>query len=279
AADGRARAAAAGLDRGVRRAARRRLPGAVRALPLARADARRRRVARPGPGRRARRVAARRGLPRDDVLPAGTRAGRAGGGAVMRMQRPSAGARAGQAAGGATMRMWRSPGGADAGRRDRGRERWRHAREPSRRSRARGRRGFTLIELLVALAVAGVVALAAQHVLAAALDARARSRTQRELALSGAARRAALESWLRAATLSVPDARFIGRPGGDAAWPADELVLAVADAGALHPGPHRIRVWVDRNPAAAPENGLIAELLPLPAGVAPPDTLVLAPAA
>ena len=197
----------------------------------------------------------------------------------MRMQRPSAGARAGQAAGGAMMRMWRSPGGADAGRRDRGRERWRHAREPSRRSRARGRRGFTLIELPVALAVAGVVALAAQHVLAAALDARARSRTQRELALSGAARRAALESWLRAATLSVPDARFIGRPGGDAAWPADELVLAVADAGALHPGPHRIRVWVDRNPAAAPENGLIAELLPLPAGVAPPDTLVLAPAA
>jgi len=139
--------------------------------------------------------------------------------------------------------------------------------------------GFTLVELLVALAVAGIVALAAQQLLATALDARARSRTQRELALSAAARRAALEAWLRGATLSVPGEPFIGRPGGDVGWPADELVFAVADAGALYPGPHRIRVWVDRNPALAPEDGLAVELLPLPAGSGPADTLVLAPAA
>ncbi len=139
--------------------------------------------------------------------------------------------------------------------------------------------GFTLVELLVALAVAGIVALAAQQLLATALDARARSRTQRELALSAAARRAALEAWLRGATLSVPGEPFIGRPGGDVGWPADELVFAVADAGALYPGPHRIRVWVDRNPALAPEDGLAVELLPLPAGSAPADTVVLAPAA
>ena len=170
-------------------------------------------------------------------------------------------------------------------RRDRGHDgsrTWRDgscgSRDPWRRARSCDRRGFTLVELLVALAVAGVVALAAQQVLAAALDARARSRTQRELALSAAARRAALESWLRAATLSVPDAPFIGRPGGDAVWPADELTFVVADAGALYPGPHRIRVWLGRGPAAA-ASGLIVELLPLPAGLAPADTLVLAPAA
>lgn len=152
-------------------------------------------------------------------------------------------------------------------------------RADSRRARCHRVRGFTLVELLVALAVAGIVALAAQQVLATALDARARSRTQRELALSAATRRAALEAWLRAATLSVPGVSFIGRPGGDVGWPADELVFAVADAGALYPGPHRIRVWVDRNPALAPDDGLIVELLPLPAGGAPADTLVLAPAA
>src|SRR5690606_41986700 len=39
------------------------------------------------------------------------------------------------------------------------------------------------------------------------------------------------------------------------------------------------RVWVDRNLALAPDDGLIVELLPLPAGGAPADTLVLAPAA
>ncbi|HEY8468375.1 MAG TPA: prepilin-type N-terminal cleavage/methylation domain-containing protein [Longimicrobiales bacterium] len=181
--------------------------------------------------------------------------------------------------------MRRLSGCAGAGRRDRGRDgsrTWRdgacHSRGPWRRARGRGRRGFTLVELLVALAVAGVVALTAQQVLAAALDARARSSTQRELALSAAARRAALESWLRAATLSVPDAPFVGRPGGDAAWPADELAFVVADAGALYPGAHRIRVWLGRDPAAA-ASGLIAELLPLPVGLAPADTLVLAPAA
>lgn len=151
-------------------------------------------------------------------------------------------------------------------------------RAPGLRSRAHVR-GFTLVELLVALAVAGIVALAAQQVLATALDARARSRTQRELALSAPARRAALEAWLRAATLSVPDAPFIGRTGGDVGWPADELAFAVADAGALYPGPHRIRVWLDRNPAIPPDDGFVVELLPLPAGSAPADTVVLAPAA
>jgi len=140
-------------------------------------------------------------------------------------------------------------------------------------------RGFTLVELLVALAVAGGVALAAQQVLATALDARARSRTQRELALSAAARRAALEAWLRAATLSVPGAPFLAMRRDDGGMRTDELTFAVADAGALYPGPHRIRVWVDRNPAISPDDGLVVELLPLPAGSGPADTVVLAPAA
>jgi prepilin-type N-terminal cleavage/methylation domain-containing protein len=139
--------------------------------------------------------------------------------------------------------------------------------------------GFTLVELIVALAIAGFVALAAQQVLATALDARARSRTQRELALSASARRGALEAWLRAATLSVPGAPFIAVRRDEGGSRADELTFAVADAGALYPGPHRIRVWVDRNPAIPPDDGLVVELLPLPAGSAPADTLVLAPAA
>src|SRR5690606_36253086 len=250
-----------------------RVPLAVRTLPLARAAAPRRRRARARAGRRAGRVAAGRVLARDCILPAGARAGRAGGGAVRRgrlrgaaRRRPSASPLSGASEG----RLYRRRAGARAGS---------PMRAPGPGMRRTSVGGFTLVELLVALAVAGIVALAAQQPLATALDARARSRTQRELALSSAARRAALEAWLRGATLSVPGEPFIGRPGGDVGWPADELVFAVADAGALYPGPHRIRVWVDRNPALAPEDGLAVELLPLPAGSGPADTLVLAPAA
>src|SRR5690606_24621990 len=160
-AHGRAGAAAAGLDRGVRRrAARRRVPLAVRTLPLARAAAPRRRRARARAGRRAGRVAAGRVRARDCILPAGARAGRAGGGAVRRgrlrgaaRRRPSASPLSGASEG----RLYRRRAGARAGS---------PMRAPGPGMRRTSVGGFTLVELLVALAVAGIVALAAQQLLA-----------------------------------------------------------------------------------------------------------------
>lgn len=141
----------------------------------------------------------------------------------------------------------------------------------------RGRRaaGFTLVEMLVALAVAGLVVAAGRAALAAVEDASARSRAARESALGAVAVRTTLQEWLRSA-----HAFFAGVNRAEGMIPRDEVVFAVADAGALRPGAHRIRLWIQPEGYGA-AHGLLAELTPLsgPAGAAPAETIPLVPAA
>jgi prepilin-type N-terminal cleavage/methylation domain-containing protein len=139
-------------------------------------------------------------------------------------------------------------------------------------------RGFTLAELLVALALTGLVVAAAHGALTAVADGAARSRAAREPVVAGAGGRALLESWLRAAGLPEGAGPFQGTHPNNPI-PADELSFAVVDAGALRPGPHRVRLWVDRDPLT-PGRGLLAEVTPiLGGGTAVAETLAIAPLA
>jgi hypothetical protein len=129
------------------------------------------------------------------------------------------------------------------------------------------------VEVMVALVVSGLVLSAAYAILGAVGDGRARAADTRGAALPGPAARAALDGWLRAAALPEGAGPFVGLDGGDLP-PRDALSFAVEDGGALHPGPRRIRLWVQ------PGAGLLAEVAPLrPLDGEPPDTLALAPAA
>lgn len=139
--------------------------------------------------------------------------------------------------------------------------------------------GFTLAELLVALAVTGLVIVAAHAALATLGDAATRARTARQPVLAGAATRAMLEGWLRSATLADGSGPFWGADRSEGREAMDELVFSVMDGGALHPGPQRIRIWVDRDPLNALQ-GVLAEVRPLPGRYsAPPETLAIAPSA
>lgn len=128
-------------------------------------------------------------------------------------------------------------------------------------------RGFTLIEMLVALAVTGVVVVGAHAALGALRDASDRARSTRQRVFAGANIRATLESWLRATTFVFEPPRAGSTPDA-----SDELVIAVHDAGALRPGPHRIRLWVDPGSGSS-RAGLRAEITPLADGRATPETI------
>lgn len=140
-------------------------------------------------------------------------------------------------------------------------------------------RGLTLLELLVALTVTGLVVLAAHAVLTSVTDAWARARTTRERTMAAATARATLEHWLRAATLLPGAGPFQGRRYRAGRHPLDELTLAVGDAGTLWPGPHRVHLWIARDPLT-PTRGLVAELRPLvDSTLALPETLAVVPEA
>lgn len=125
----------------------------------------------------------------------------------------------------------------------------------------------------MALVVSGLVLSAAYAILGAVGDGRGRAVAMRGRVLPGPAARAALDGWLRAASLAEGAGPFVGLDGGDG-LSGDALSFAVEDGGALHPGPRRIRLWVQ------PGAGLMAEVAPLRAlDGEPPDTLALAPAA
>jgi hypothetical protein len=126
---------------------------------------------------------------------------------------------------------------------------------------------------MVALVVAGLVLSSAYAVVGAVADARTRTDAGRAEALPGPAARAALEGWLRSAALLEGAGPFIGLEG-EGVPPRDALSFTVEDGGTLHPGPRRVRLWVERG------RGLLAEVASLrPADGEPPDTLVIAPAA
>ena len=128
-------------------------------------------------------------------------------------------------------------------------------------------RGFTLIEMLVALAVSGIVVVGAHAALAALRDGSERARATRQRALASANIRLTLDAWLRATTFVFEPTRPVSAPDA-----SDELVIAVHDAGAVRPGPHRLRLWVDPASASA-RAGLRAELAPLADPSAPPETI------
>lgn len=126
---------------------------------------------------------------------------------------------------------------------------------------------------MVALLVSSLVLGAAYAILGAVGDARTRTSAGRAEALPGPAARAALDGWLRSAAVLEGAGPFVGLDRGES-LPQDALSFAVEDGGALHPGPRRVRVWVQ------PGAGLMAEVTPLrPLEADPADTLLLAPAA
>lgn len=141
--------------------------------------------------------------------------------------------------------------------------------------RPRGARaGFTIVELIVALVVTAMVLATAYGSLQVATDATARLRAERRSALAAPAARMALDGWLRGATLAGNLAPFVGvhRARADAP-PADEVRFAVLDAGALHPGPHLVRLFLAQGTDPL-RRGLLAELTPTRRGFATaPETL------
>ena len=139
------------------------------------------------------------------------------------------------------------------------------------------RGGFTLVEVLVALAVSGIVVAGAYGVLGAAAGSRARVERERAESLAGPAARAALEGWLRAAARVEGGGAFLGRDFREGPVELDAAAFAVEDGGALFPGPHRVRLWVETD-GRAPRRGLLAELSSLRPGEAA-ETLSVAPAA
>ncbi len=140
-------------------------------------------------------------------------------------------------------------------------------------------RGFTLVEIMVALLVTGLVIAAAQAAFAAVADAWARSRAARQPVLAGAAARDALSGWLRSAALLEGAGPFDGIHWSDGAGELDQLTFGVTDGGPLRAGPHRVRLWVSRDPRSA-RQGLLVELSPIRGGaLAPAETLSIAPAA
>lgn len=141
-------------------------------------------------------------------------------------------------------------------------------------------RGFTLVELLVALVVSALVVSVAFRAVTVATDATAHIQADQRGVLRSGAARAQLDSWLRAATFLDGAEPFIGRDGAQRDGPPlDEVTFAVADAGALRPGPRRIHLWIGRDSAGA-RSGLLAELTSLSGRDAmAAETLVVAPAA
>lgn len=143
----------------------------------------------------------------------------------------------------------------------------------------RRRSGFTMIELMVALAISGIVAAAAYAAVRFAADATTRLRDSRADALAGATARLTLDGWLRATSFIDGVDRFVGRDNRGQGRPLDEVTFGVRDAGVHHPGPHRVRLWIDRDRSTRAA-GFVAELTPIRAGVlTPPETLELAPGA
>ncbi|HEV2146394.1 MAG TPA: prepilin-type N-terminal cleavage/methylation domain-containing protein [Longimicrobiaceae bacterium] len=137
----------------------------------------------------------------------------------------------------------------------------------------RGRGGFTLVEVLVALVVAGLVVAGAYGVLGGAVDARDRLRAARQPVLEGAAMRGALDAWLRSAAPVEGAGPFLGVDGRSGRVPRDAVWFGVPDGGALHRGPHRLHLGIDREGA-----GLVVEIAAIRMGqVQQPETLAVAP--
>lgn len=146
-------------------------------------------------------------------------------------------------------------------------------RPPAPERTRRGPGGFTLLEMTVALLITGLALAAGYAGLRTLSDARAASRDVHARVVRAANVRATLEGWIRAA-----DSVVAARPRSDGALPLDRLVFVTADGGELRPGPRRIRLRIDRDPATR-ARGLVADLWPADGRPGPGETLELAPRA
>ena len=131
--------------------------------------------------------------------------------------------------------------------------------------------GFTLMEMTVALLVSGLAVLAAYGGLRTLSDASRRAGAAQREVMAPVNVRITLERWLRSTNLLLES-----RDRSEGGQPLNEMVFAVADAGDLRPGPHRVHLRVDLDPTT-PGRGLVASLRPLGGG--DPETLTLVPGA
>lgn len=141
------------------------------------------------------------------------------------------------------------------------------------RARRDGSGGFTLLEMTVALLITGMAVAAGYAGLRTLSDTRAASRDVHAGIVRAANVRATLESWVHGL-----DSVVSIRPRSDGGLPLDRVVFVTADGGELRPGPRRIRLRVDRDPATA-ARGLVADLWPAGASDQGGETLELAPEA
>ena len=139
--------------------------------------------------------------------------------------------------------------------------------------------GFTLVELMVALLVTGLVVTTATAGVSVVSDAVVRSQESRQPVMSSFTARRQVVRWLRSATLLGEESSFRGIHRRDGTGLLDEVSFDVADGGSLYPGPHRIRLWVERD-ARSSKRGVVLAVIPLrTTGLVETDTLVVAPGA
>lgn len=141
------------------------------------------------------------------------------------------------------------------------------------RARRPGTGGFTLLEMTVALVVTGLAVAAGYAGLRTLSDARAASRDVHAGVVRAANVRATLESWIQGL-----DSVLAVRPRSDGALPLDRVVFVTADGGELRPGPRRIRLRIDRDPATA-VRGLVADVWPAGPSGGERESLEMAPEA
>lgn len=152
------------------------------------------------------------------------------------------------------------------------------SRRPGHERGMRSRRAFTLVELLVALAVSALVVTAAFGAIPIVTGAAERASERGAAERRALAVRLALARWLRAAMVGA-DAEFRGVRHDGLAGRRDELSLVVADGAPIRPGPARLTLFLDADPATSAQ-GVVAVLAPLRANdPRRPDTLTLAPGA
>jgi prepilin-type N-terminal cleavage/methylation domain-containing protein len=133
------------------------------------------------------------------------------------------------------------------------------------------RDGFTLIEVMVATVISAFVVTAVLAAVTFTSEAHTRRMNAAAPQLGEHATRAALEGWMRAASVTV--APFVGTDRRYGALELDELHLGLVDGGVFHPGPARLRLWTDPG-----GGGVQAEILSI-GGVGGATRLTLAPGA
>lgn len=136
-----------------------------------------------------------------------------------------------------------------------------------------GRRGFTVLEATVALTLTGLALAAGYAGVSTLADARRVGGEANAEVVRAANVRASLVGWLRSTVLLLE-----ARGEADGGHPRHEMLFVTADAGELRPGPHRVRLRVDLDPAT-PGRGLVADLVPLASSGGRAETLELAPRA